>query len=103
MSWISSDSAARALVSVSFTGKREFATGAGVVCGQTGRPLEEAPEERWRAVVAINMSATLLLAQSDHPAVALAETPPAQQSGPFRQRRERPSPSTLRAKLRPTG
>ena len=37
---------------------------AGGVCGQTGRPLEEVPEEDWHAIVSINMSASFLLAQA---------------------------------------
>jgi 3-oxoacyl-[acyl-carrier protein] reductase len=42
---------------------------AGGVCGQTGRPLEEVLEEDWSAIVAINMSASFLLAQAVAPAM----------------------------------
>ena len=40
---------------------------AGGVCGQIGRPLEEVPEEDWQAIVAINMSASFLIAQAVAP------------------------------------
>jgi 3-oxoacyl-[acyl-carrier protein] reductase len=40
---------------------------AGGVCGQTGRPLEEVPEEDWNAILAINMSASFLIAQAVAP------------------------------------
>lgn len=42
---------------------------AGGVCGQTGRPLEEVPEDDWNAILAINMSASFLLAQAVAPAM----------------------------------
>ena len=37
---------------------------AGGVCGQAGRALEEVPEADWHAILAINMTATFLLAQA---------------------------------------
>ena len=40
---------------------------AGGVCGQTGRPLEEVPEEDWDAIAGINMKAAFLLAQAVAP------------------------------------
>jgi len=40
---------------------------AGGVCGQTGRPLEEVQEEDWHAILAINMSASFLIAQAVAP------------------------------------
>jgi len=42
---------------------------AGGVCGQTGRPLEEVPEEDWHAIVAINMSAAFLIVQAVAPSM----------------------------------
>jgi 3-oxoacyl-[acyl-carrier protein] reductase len=42
---------------------------AGGVCGQTGRLLEEVPEEDWHAILAINMSASFLVAQAVAPAM----------------------------------
>ena len=42
---------------------------AGGVCGQTGRPLEEVPEEDWHSILAINMSASFLIAQAVAPAM----------------------------------
>ncbi len=42
---------------------------AGGVCGQTGRPLEEVPEADWHAILAINMSASFLIAQAVAPAM----------------------------------
>ena len=40
---------------------------AGGVCGQTGRPLEDVPEEDWDAIAGINMKAAFLLAQAVAP------------------------------------
>ena len=42
---------------------------AGGVCGQSGRPLEEVPEEDWNSILAINMSAAFWLAQAVTPAM----------------------------------
>lgn len=42
---------------------------AGGVCGQAGRALEEVPEADWHAILAINMTATFLLAQALAPAM----------------------------------
>jgi 3-oxoacyl-[acyl-carrier protein] reductase len=42
---------------------------AGGVCGQTGRPIEDVPEADWHAILAINMSASFLLAQAVAPAM----------------------------------
>ena len=40
---------------------------AGGVCGQSGRTLEEVPEEDWHAILAINMTAAFYLAQAVAP------------------------------------
>lgn len=42
---------------------------AGGVCGQVGRPLEEVSETDWHAILAINLSASFLLAQALAPAM----------------------------------
>ena len=42
---------------------------AGGVCGQTGRALEDVPEEDWDAIAGINMKAAFLLAQAVVPAM----------------------------------
>jgi 3-oxoacyl-[acyl-carrier protein] reductase len=42
---------------------------AGGVCGQVGRPLEEIPEQDWQAILAINLSASFLIAQAVAPAM----------------------------------
>jgi len=42
---------------------------AGGVCGQVGRPLEDVSEADWNAIIAINVTATFLLAQALAPAM----------------------------------